>query len=97
MELIIIIITKPNLGQTTRHNNNNQQKIVDFADPPDHKVKLKEHEKIDKYQDLAREMKKLWNVKVTVIPVVIDGLGTITKGLLQGLEDLERRGRVETI
>ena len=36
-------------------------------------------------------------VKVTVIPIVIGALGTVTLGLAQGLEDLEIRGRVETI
>ena len=36
-------------------------------------------------------------MKVTVIPVVIGTLGTVTKGLVQGLEDLEIRGCVETI
>ena len=39
----------------------------------------------------------LKNMKVTVIPVIIGVLGTVPKGLLQGLEDLEIRGRVETI
>ena len=33
-------------------------KIVDFAVPADHRVKLKECEKKDKYLDLARELKK---------------------------------------
>ena len=42
-------------------------------------------------------MKKLWNMKVTIIPVVIDGFGSVTKGLLKGLEDLEVGGRVDTI
>ena len=32
--------------------------IVDFVIPADHKVKLKESEKRDKYQDLVRELKK---------------------------------------
>ena len=32
-------------------------KIVDFAVPTDHRVKLKECEKNDKYLDLARELK----------------------------------------
>ena len=36
-------------------------------------------------------------MKVTVIPIVIGTLITVTKGLVQGLEDLEIRGRVETI
>ena len=35
-------------------------------------------------------------MKVTVIPVVIDELSRVTKGLVLGLEDLEIRGRVET-
>ena len=33
-------------------------KIVDFAVPADHRIKLKECEKKDKYIDLARELKK---------------------------------------
>ena len=32
-----------------------------------------------------------------VIPIVIGALGTVTKGLVQGLVDLEIRRRVETI
>ena len=34
---------------------------------------------------------------VTVIPIVICALGTVTKGLVHELEDLEIRGRVEII
>ena len=78
--------------------NNNKKKatclIVDFAD---YLVKLKESEKKNKYLELGRELKKIWNIKVTVIPIVIGALGTVTKGLVQGLEDLEIRRRVETI
>ena len=36
-------------------------------------------------------------MKVTIVAIVIGALGTITKGLLKGLEDLEVGGRVETI
>ena len=36
-------------------------------------------------------------MKVTIVPIVIGALGTITKGLLKGLEDLEVGRRVETI
>ena len=36
-------------------------------------------------------------MKVTIIPIVIGAFGTVTKGLLKGLEDLEVGGRVETI
>ena len=34
-------------------------------------------------------------MKVTVIPIVIGALGTVTKGLVKGLEYLEIRERVE--
>ena len=50
----------PNLGQKTKHNNKQKKrtcKIVDFAVPADHRIKLKESEKKDKYLDLARELK----------------------------------------
>ena len=53
--------------------------------------------KKDKYVDLGWELKKLWNMKVTIIPIVIGAFGTVSKGLLKGLDDLEVGGRVETI
>ena len=36
-------------------------------------------------------------MKVTVITIVTGALGTVIKGLIIGLEDLEIRGRVDTI
>ena len=54
---------------------------MDFAVLADHRVKLKESEQKDKYVNLARKLKKLRNMKVTFIPVVIGVLGTVTKGL----------------
>ena len=56
-------------------------KTVDFIVPADHRIKLKECEKKDKYLDIARELKKLWNMKLTIVPIVIGAFGTITKGL----------------
>ena len=71
--------------------------LVDFAVPADHRVKLKENEKIDKYLDLARELKKLWNMRMKGIPIVVGALGTVPINLEKRLEDLEIRGRIETI
>ena len=50
----------------------------------DHKVKLKECGKKNKDLNFIRVLKKIWNMKVTVIPMVIGTLGTIPKGLLKG-------------
>ena len=41
--------------------------IVEFAVPFDSRV-VEKKEKIEKYQDLARELKKIWNMKVKVVP-----------------------------
>ena len=70
---------------------------MDFAVPADHRVKLKESEKKDKYFDIARKLKKLFNIKVTILKIVIGALGTITEELVQGLEELEIRRGTETI
>ena len=79
----------PTLGQMTRPNNSQQNvrtcKIVDFAVSADHGVKLKETEQKDKGNEI------LWIIKVTVISFVIVALYIVTKGLVQGLEELEIR------
>ena len=36
-------------------------------------------------------------MRVTIVPIVIGALGTVTKGLLKGLENLDVGRRVETI
>ena len=72
-------------------------RIMDFTVPVDHRVKIKENEKADKYLDLVTELKNLENIKVTSIPIVIIALGTIPKGLVKRLEKLEIGGRSGTI
>ena len=72
-------------------------KIVEIAVTADHTINLKESEKKDNYLDLARELKKLSNMKVRFVPIVIGALGTVTKGSLKGREDLEVGWRVENI
>ena len=54
---------------------------MQFAVPADRRVKLKESEKKDESLDLARKLKKLWNMKVKSIPIIIAALGTVTDGL----------------
>jgi len=40
---------------------------------------------MDRYQDLARELKRLWKVETKVIPIVVGALGTVAKGLEKNL------------
>ena len=60
--------------------------------PADHRVKIKEKEKRDKYLDLAKELKKMWNRRVAVVAIAISAFGTILKGLVWRLEELEIGG-----
>ena len=62
-----------------------------------HMVKLRDSEKSVEHQDLASKLEKLWNMKVMVIPIIISAHGTVTKLLVKELEDVEVKGRVETI
>ena len=64
--------------------------IVDIAVPGDTRIKTKEQDKILKYQDLKREIKKLWKLKsVKVVPIVVGALGAVTVNLRQHLDDVD--------
>ena len=62
-----------------------------FAVLADHKVKIKENKKRTKYLDLAIELRKRWNMRVTVISHVIGALGMAPQILEKGVEEFEIR------
>ena len=45
----------------------------------------------------CQRTKNLWNIRVMVIPIVIGAYETVPKSLMKRLEELEIRGRTETI
>ena len=51
---------------------------MDLAVPVDQRIKVKECEKKCTYRELAKELKKKWDMKVTIIPIVIGAFGTVT-------------------
>ena len=59
--------------------------------------KIKETKKGDKYLNHVRELKKLCNMKVTVIPIVGGVLRMVLKGLGKGLEELKISRKNKTI
>ncbi len=64
--------------------------IIDIAVPGDSRTSDKEKEKVDKYQDLKREIKRIWNMRsVIVVPVIVGALGSVTKKLDEWLEKLD--------
>ena len=54
-------------------------KIIDFEVPGDSRIEEKKKDKIEKYQDLGRELQKIWNVKVKIISLLVGSLGAISK------------------
>ena len=61
--------------------------IIDIAVPADVRVGEKERKKMEKYQDLKREIERLWRFKmVEVVPVVIGG--NVTKECDEWIEKL---------
>ena len=46
-------------------------------------MKMRESEKIDKYLELARELRNRWNMKVTVISIIVEQFPKAWKRALQ--------------
>ena len=55
--------------------------IIDVSCPCDTNVRKKELEKITKYRELKGELQKMWGMECEVIPLIVGGLGAVTKNL----------------
>ena len=80
-----INIQSGNLIDARRHDliviDKKEQKgiIIDIAVPADVRVEEKEKEKVEKYQDLKKEIKRLWKLgNVEIVPVVVGALGSVS-------------------
>ena len=64
--------------------------IIDIVIPGDIRVSEKEKEKIDRYQELKREIKRMSNTRsIKVIPMVVEALGITSKKLKKCIVKLE--------
>ena len=83
----LILERRPDLELICKQKKKEKKKstccIVDFALPDDNRVEMieSESEKIYKHLDLARKLRKLWNMRVAVILIVIGEFETAPKGL----------------
>ena len=70
--------------------------IIDVACPFDIRVKDKEKEEIENYQDLTRELKRIWKLRrITVVPFIIGTLGTVSKDIEKWLAEIGVTCRLE--
>ena len=51
-------------------------------------LEIEEKEKDKTYQDLGRKLQKIWNVTVTIIPLVVGSLGAIPKQFVNRLKHI---------
>ena len=70
-------------------NKNETCAIIDIAIPGDIRVSEKEKEKIERYQELKTEIKRLWNIKnIKVTSVNVGALDSTSKKLKNCTEEL---------
>ena len=80
----------PNLGQKTRFYYNQQKKKRQNYGLCCPRWPQNKTERRISTRTLLGNWKKLWNIKVSIIPIMIGAFGTVTERLEQGLEDFER-------
>jgi ACT domain-containing protein len=79
-----VTANRPEILKTKKRN----QAQIDVAIPADRNVVQKEVENKLKYKSLGVEIQRMWNLKCTIIPVIIGATGIVTKNLRKNLETI---------
>ena len=62
---------------TTKDHKEKTCKLIDFTFPMDINISAKEFEKLSKYKDLQIEVERMWQLKISIIPIVVGALGFV--------------------
>ena len=63
--------------------------IIDPSCPFDSRIVVKEEEKLSNYDELKYELARIWSMKkVTIVPIVIGALGTVTERIDSWIEQI---------
>ena len=57
----------------------------------------KEEEKKLKYKSLCIEMQRMWNLKFTIVPVIIGATGVVTRSLKKNLETVPGKHSIDSL
>ncbi|XP_068691565.1 uncharacterized protein [Montipora foliosa] len=72
--------------------------IIDIAVPADKRIVKKENEKVEKYQDLKREIARMWNMRaMQMVPIVVGSLGSVTKNFDKWLGKLNIKNSISLL
>ena len=62
--------------------------VVVFVKPSDNNIMKKEHEKIEKYQELTVDLGRMWGIKISVVPMMIGTVWVVTPKLGEWLQQI---------
>jgi len=65
--------------------------------PADRNVVQKEEEKEFKYNSLCIEVQRMWNLKCTIVPVIIGATGIVTRSLRKNLETVPGKDSIDSL
>jgi len=68
-----------------------------MAIPLDRNVMQKEAEKKLKYKSLGIEIQLMWNLKCTIIPVIIEATGIVMRSLRKNLEAAAGKHSIDSL
>ena len=68
-----------------------------MAIPADRNVVQKEAEKKLKYKSLCIEIQRMWNLKCTIISIIIGATGIVTRSLRKNLEAVPGKPSIDSL
>jgi hypothetical protein len=71
--------------------------LIDVPIPADRNVVQKEAENKLKYKSLGIEIQRMWNLKCTIIPVILGATGIVTKSLRKNLEAIPGKHSIDSL
>ena len=71
--------------------------LIDVAIPADRNIVQKESEKKLKYKSLCIEVQRMWNLKCTIVPVIIGATGIVTRSLRKHLETVPGKHSIDSL
>jgi len=71
--------------------------LIDVAIPANINVLQKEAEKKLKYKCLCIKIQRMWNLKCTIVPVIIGATGIVTRSLRKNLETVPGKHWIDSL
>ena len=71
--------------------------LIDVAIPTDRRVVQKEAEKKLKYKSSYTEIERMWNLKCTIVPVIIGVTAIVTINLKKNLEAVPGKHTIDSL